>query len=99
MSYPVSIRVPQLRAFRRPEPMYDDIGRRPFPSQSVIDNFHVELKDYYSKVLQNLETGCDIEPASEAVIGLHSKQQQFAKDGPTDPKFYDSETKPVSRGC
>ena len=81
--------------FRRPEPVYDDIGRHPFPSRSVIDTFPVELKDYYLRVLQHLETGCDLEPASEAVIRLHSEQQQSAVDGFTDPNICDSETKSV----
>ena len=81
--------------FRRPEPVYDDIGRHPFPSRSVIDTFPVELKDYYLRVLQHLETGCDLEPASEAVIRLHSEQQQSTVDGSTDPNICDSETKSV----
>jgi hypothetical protein len=38
----------------------------------------MELKDYYLKVIKHLETGCDLEPASEAVIRLHSQQQQSA---------------------
>ena len=56
--------------------MYNDIGVHPFPSQSIIDNFHVELKEYYLKVFEHLETGCDIEPPSESVIRLCSQQQQ-----------------------
>ena len=81
--------------FRHPEPMYDDTGRHPFPSRSVIDTFPAELKDYYLKVLQHLETGCDLEPASEAVIRLHSIQQQSTVVGSTDPNICDSETKSV----
>ena len=79
--------------FRRSEPVYDDIGRHPFPSQSVIDTFPAKLKDYYLRVLQHLETGCDPEPASESVIRLPSEQQHSAVDSPADPNMCDSETK------
>ena len=54
--------------FRRPKPVYADIGKHLFPPRSVIDNFPPELKDYYLKVLNHLETRCDLEPASKTVI-------------------------------
>ena len=55
-------------SFRRPEPVYDDIGMHPFPSQSAMNAFPVELKEYYLKVLEYLETGYDLKPASEIFI-------------------------------
>ena len=55
----------------------------------------MELKEYYLKVLEHLETGYDVEPASEAIIRLHPGQQQSAKAGPTEPNICDFETKSV----
>ena len=82
-------------SFRRQEAIYDDIGMHPFPSRSIIDNFPVAPKEYYVKVLKHIETGCDLEPASKAVIRLHSVQQQSTVVGSTDPNICDSETKSV----
>ena len=66
--------------FRRPEPVYYDIGMYPFPSQGVTNNSLMELKEYYLKLkgLKHLETGCNLGPALEAVIRRHPQQQQSA---------------------
>ena len=67
--------------FRRPEPVYDDIVRHPFPSWSFIQNVPTELKNYYLKVLQHLETECDFKTDS---------RQKSNEDDPIDPKICDS---------
>ena len=61
-SHPVSICVLQLRAFRSSEPVY-------------MTTFLWSWRITTWRVLYHVETGCDLEPASEAVIQLHSEQQ------------------------
>ena len=83
------------KSVRHPESVYNDIGMYCIPSQSVINNFFMEIKEYYLKLFEHLETRCDLKPASKAVIHLRSEQQQSANERPTELNIYDSETKSV----